>query len=39
MIRFGYNTCNVINLMIAFGILGMDCMTNGLVIRQMCLKT
>ncbi len=39
MNRFGYDKCNVINLMIAFGMLEMNCMTNGLVIRQMCLKT
>jgi hypothetical protein len=38
MIRFDCDKCNVINLMIAFGMLEMNCMINTLIIRQMCLK-
>jgi hypothetical protein len=39
MIMFDCNKCNVINLMIIVGMLEMNYMINGLVIRQMCLKT
>jgi hypothetical protein len=38
MIGFNCNECNVINLMIIIGMLEMNCMLNGLVIQQMCLK-
>jgi hypothetical protein len=38
MIRFDYGKCSVINLMIAFGMLEMNCMINGLVIRQCVYK-
>jgi hypothetical protein len=39
MIKFDYNKCNVINLMIVVGMFKMNCMINKLVIQQMCLKT
>jgi hypothetical protein len=39
MIGFNCNEYNAINLMITIGMLEMNCMINGLIIQQICLKT
>jgi hypothetical protein len=38
MIMYGYNKCNIINLMLEVGMLDMNYMINGSTILQMCLK-
>jgi hypothetical protein len=38
MIMYGYNECNIINLMLEVGMLNMNYMTNVLTLPQMCFK-
>jgi hypothetical protein len=36
LIMYGYNQCNIINLMLKVGIFDMNYMINGLTLLQMC---